>query len=201
MASIKADWLRELAGTVVCIASGPSLTAEDCDRVRRSGLATVVTNTTFRLCPWATVLMAHDDRWWRHYHAEVAATFRGHRVSCSANGRPYGAHTLQLLRFRPFGNSGAAAISLAVLAGARSVILLGYDCQRTEGRAHWHGDHPEPLGNAGSLKKWPAQFEQVARYARERGCQVRNATRCTALSAFPLASLEQALEEMEAAHA
>lgn len=200
MASIKADWLRALTGTVVCIASGPSLTREDCDRVRASGLPSVVTNTTFRLCPWATILMGYDDRWWRHHHAEVAGAFRGHRVTCAANGRAYGAHTLRLLRFRPFGNSGAAAISLAALAGARRVILLGYDCQHTNGRAHWHEDHPAPLGNAGSVAKWPAQFAQVALYARLRRCVVINATRDTALNMFPIVPLEQALDE-EAVHA
>ena len=196
---MKADWLRQLAGTVVCIASGPSLRADDCERVRASGLATVVTNTTFRLCPWATVLMGHDDRWWRQHQAEVAEHFTGRRVTCASSGHAYGADALRLLRFRPFGNSGAAAISLAALAGARRIILLGYDCQRTDGRAHWHGDHPAPLGNAGSIAKWPKQFAQVGSYARQRGCEVVNATRSTALTVFPRVPLEQALEVEEMA--
>lgn len=190
---LKVEWLAELEGTVVCIASGPSLTAEDCERVRASGLATVVTNTTFRLCPWATALMGYDMKWWRHHHAEVAATFAGHKVSGVVDCKPYGARSLKMLKFMPFGNSGAAAISLAVLAGSRRVILLGFDCQHTGGKTHWHGDHPAPLGNAGSVAKWPEKFRQVARYAQRHGCQVINASRQTALTCFARAPLEECL--------
>ena len=58
------DWRGR---TVVCIASGPSLTAEDCELVRESGCPVIVTNTTFRLCPWADMLYAFDRPWWNHY--------------------------------------------------------------------------------------------------------------------------------------
>jgi hypothetical protein len=207
MASIRAEWLKELAGTVVCIASGPSLTAEDCELVRASGLPTIVTNTTYQLCPWATVLLAFDENWWKVHHAQVAKDFKGRRVTCSNNGAKYGAlslRTLRLMSFKPFGNSGAAAVSLAALAGAKKVILLGYDCQHTAGRTHWHGDHPAPLGNAGSVGKWPKQFAQVAMYAKGRRCQVVNASRSTALTCFARSTLEEALalavpQEMAAA--
>lgn len=192
---LKVDWLPKLRGTVVCIASGPSLTAEDCEAVRESGLATIVTNTTFRLCPWATVLMGYDMKWWQQYHAEVGRTFAGHRVSGVVDCKAYGARSLRLLKFRPFGNSGAAAISLAVLAGSKRVILLGYDCQHTGGKTHWHGDHPAGLGNAGSVAKWPEKFRQVAAYARSQGCQVVNATRETALDMFPRAALAECLPQ------
>lgn len=177
----------------MCIASGPSLTAEDCEKVRASGHATVVTNTTFRLCPWATVLMGYDEAWWRTHHKEVSAVFTGHKVSGWVDCKAYGARSLRLLKFQPFGNSGAAAISLAVLGGSKRVILLGYDCQHTGGKTHWHGDHPAGIGNAGSVAKWPEKFAQVAAYARQRGVKVLNASRETALTCFERASLEECL--------
>jgi hypothetical protein len=194
---MKVDWLHELRGTVVCLASGPSLTAEDCALVRASGHPTVVTNTTYRLAPWATVLMAHDYKWWEVHHAEVAATFAGRKVTTAPRGTRYGAQTLALMKFRAFGNSGAAAVSLAVMAGAKRVIMLGYDCQHTGGQTHWHGNHPPPLGNAGSVARWPAKFAQLAQYAARSGCTVVNASRETALTCFPRVQLEDELEVLE----
>jgi hypothetical protein len=94
-----------------------------------------------------------------------------------------------------FANSGAAAISLAAARGARRVVLLGYDCQLTGGRTHWHGNHGGNLGNAGSLPKWPAIFAQVAKHCERLRVQVVNATRETALTCFPRQPLEQALAE------
>src|SRR5262245_15095240 len=72
------DWVGRWAGkTVVCIASGPSLIAEDCAKVKASGHPTIVTNTTFRMCPWAHVLFGFDSKWWLEYIAEVERTFHG----------------------------------------------------------------------------------------------------------------------------
>lgn len=191
---MKVDWLHKLRGTVVCLASGPSLTAQDCDRVRTSGLPTVVTNTTYRMAPWATVLMAYDSKWWDLHGQEVKATFTGHKVTFARSGERHGAQSLALCKFRPYGNSGAAAVSLAVLAGARKVVMLGYDCQHTGGQTHWHGNHPAPLGNAGSVARWPAKFAQLAQYARQSGCNVVNASRETALTCFPRVRLEDEIE-------
>jgi len=95
--------------------------------------------------------------------------------------------------FRAFGNSGAGAIALAAKAGARRVLLLGYDCQKTGGKAHWHGDHPEGLGNAGSIHKWPAQFAQLK--ASMAGVEIINCSRATALTCFPRQPLEAALAD------
>jgi hypothetical protein len=153
----------------------------------------VVTNTTFRMCPWATALMGYDVKWWQVHHKEVSETFHGHKVSGVLDCKPYGARSLRLLKFQPFGNSGAAAISMAVFAGSKRVILLGFDCQHTAGKTHWHGDHPAPLGNAGSVLKWPEKFRQVGKYAKRHGCEVINASRETALDMFPRVSLEDCL--------
>lgn len=90
-------------------------------------------------------------------------------------------------------NSGAGAIAAAHHFGARRVILLGYDCQHTGGRKHWHGDHPEGggSGNAGSVGKWPAQFLELVRHLA--GVEVINCSRETALTVFPRAQLEDVL--------
>ena len=185
------DWRGSV---VVCMASGPSLTAEDAERVRESGLVTVVTNSTWRLAPWAHVLMAHDAAWVKHYLHEVhGAGYAGQVFTCAAM-RFHGVQSLKRWpKFRGFGNSGAAAVSLAAFCGARAVVMLGFDCQHTGGQTHWHGSHPAPLGDAKSVDRWPLKFAQLADYARRRGCRVINATRETALTCFERMGLDDAL--------
>src|SRR5690606_31872717 len=97
----------------VCIASGPSLTADDCDLVRRwrsageaageaqageaaQERAVVVVNTTFRLAPWADALFAMDENWWKHHHEEVAATFTGRRTSTNQYLRRWGVEGVEI---------------------------------------------------------------------------------------------------------
>lgn len=197
------DWLGRWQGrTVACIASGPSLTPEDCEAVRAAGLPTIVTNTTFRLCPWADVLMGFDSAWWREYGRgkpsdggpSVEDVFTGDRLTCSMIGNTLGIPTLYQQNWvRGYGNSGTAAISLAVVCGAVKVVLLGYDCQKTGGLTHWHGAHPKPLGNAKSMPAWPRKFAQVAAFAASKKVPVINCSRETALKCFPRSEL---LEEL-----
>lgn len=194
------DWLQPLLRrrVVACIASGPSLTADDCAAVHAAGLPTIVTNTSFRLAPWADVLMAYDAHWWQLHQQEIARDFHGRRVTTSLSRRAGGAEPLgAMLRFQAFGNSGTAAISLAAYVGANAIIMLGYDCARApDGRVHWHGDHPAPLSNARSLARWPRQFAEVAGYAKRRGCRVINASRRTALTCFERMPLAGALSAL-----
>lgn len=189
------DWR---GGDVVCIASGPSLTAEDCDAVHASGLPTIVTNSTFRSCPWASALFGFDFAWWRVHIDEVRATFGG-RLFCQSSrwalrGLEWpGAHP----RYRSFGNSGACAIALAVACRASRVILLGYDGQATGGRSHHHGDHPAPLRNCDTMPAWQQQFSRLAPWADARGARIVNATRETALQQFPRFPLAEALDRVQ----
>jgi len=181
------DWRGQ---TVVCIASGPSLTLDDCEAAK--GHRAIVVNTSFRAAPWADVLFAHDMRWWLHYRAEVAEVFKGRRMSMT-----YGAKGVESLHnnrwFKGVGNSGACAIAIAVGAKAARVVLLGFDCQKTGGSIHWHGNHPTPLSNALSIDAWPTQFSRVAAHAKKAGLEVINASRDTALTCFERMPLESAL--------
>jgi hypothetical protein len=88
-------------------------------------------------------------------------------------------------------NSGAALLAQAAHWDVRRLVLLGYDCQFTYGRAHWHGDHPVSLGNARSIGRWAAQFESLKPLMA--GIDVVNASRETALTIFPCMQLDEAL--------
>lgn len=185
------DWRGRL---VVAIASGPSLTAEDCATARAAGVPVIVTNTTFRTCPWADALFAFDPMWWRRYLPEIRETFRGRLYTQSLSVMRGVTCTRAAATWRPWPNSGACAIALAIAAGAARVVMLGYDCGKTGGRLHHHEDHPAPLGNCDSMPKWPAQFARLAEYAAKRGVPVVNASRATALDCFPRADLHVALD-------
>lgn len=177
-----------------CIASGPSLTQDDVElvkawRERSSGRYVIVVNTTFRIATWADELYAMDRAWWKAHADEVAATFPGRR-STSLKGIAIAKH----VSHDRGKNSGYGALVLAIKRGAKRVILLGYDAQKTDGKTHWHGDHPKGLGNAGSIHRWVTDFERAS---RNYACRARilNASRQTALKCFERVSLEDALSE------
>lgn len=181
--------------TVVCIASGPSLIVEDCETVRRSGVPVVVANNVFQVCPWAAALYAHDTKWWRIHHQEVGRIFKGRKFTATQVAGNYGAETtFGLPWFKQFRNSGACAVSLAISGGASRVVLLGFDAAFGEsGETHYHGDHPPELSNAASIATWPKQFQILAKYAAEKGVEIVNASRRTALDCFARIDLGQAL--------
>lgn len=151
----------------------------------------MVTNSTFKIAPWADALYAMDRAWWKVYITEVRATFRGALYS-AADMRDMKEVTRLPRKEGTLGNSGAGAIDLAARAGARRIILLGYDCKYADdGRRHWFGDHPQQLGNAGRIETWPSHFKAV----RERlaSLEIINCSRDTALDIFPRAALEEVL--------
>jgi hypothetical protein len=175
------------AATVFCIASGPSLTVEDCERVRayreREGVAVIAVNLSYKRAPWADYLYAMDRQWWKQYGADAAREFPGRKIA---------PHVIDGAELRTIvaGNSGAGAIMLAAEMGARRIVLLGYDGAHTGGFAHWHEDYPKGMGNAGSVKKWPGQFAAVLK-ALPPGVEVINASRASALTLWPMLPLEE----------
>lgn len=186
---MKPDWTG-LTAVVIC--SGPSLTYEDCEKVRDSDQKVIVTNTTYRLAPWADVVFGFDRGWWELHAAELDRFgFTGHRY-CMHPKAPTAMMVHGLGWIPNCGNSGACSVALSVRFGVRKVILLGADCKKGE-KAHWHEDHPAPLRNAQSVESWPAQFQKAADFAAKNGVDVVNCTRDTALTCFRRGVLEKEL--------
>jgi hypothetical protein len=173
----------------VIMGSGPSLTAEDCELVRTwrtsaEGRAVIVTNSTFRIAPWADVLFAMDKKWWRN--SPDACTFAGLKV-CVGDVCRQVTH----VRLGACGNSGCGAMLYAHSTGARRLILLAFDGMAHGNKAHWHPDHPKPLGNAGSWRAWPHQMDSALK--RLPKSVVVNASRWTVYKRPPRVVLEEAL--------
>jgi hypothetical protein len=185
-------------GTAVCLASGPSLTSTDIERViawrdTSPDHHIIVCNTTFRNALTADALLGGDARWWKVYYAEVLRTFQGERYSVERLHSDYVVQQIKDKSFRFWRNSGTDAVSLAIWLGCEAVILLGYDSQfGPNGERHHHADHPTGLDNA-TLTNWPRKFKALAEYVRLCQIPVWNCTRSTALTEFPHTDLEATL--------
>ena len=83
-------------------------------------------------------------------------------------------------------SSGAAAISVAANAGAKRIILVGFDMKMDNGEQHWHGDYK----NVKKPKKSPfdrhlRSFGNIAIDAKKRGIEIINACPDSMIKQFP----------------
>ncbi len=201
--AVEPMWRGEV---VVCIGGGPSLTQAQVDGCR--GRARVIAiNDAYRRAPWADILYFCDHRWWQWHRAtsEFRAVTSARvtldaRVADADPGVRYvhneGARKgLCLEPGHVFNgrNSGYQAINLAVQLGVARIVLLGYDMRAADGKTHWFGDHPtqtKPTIFGTTFLPW---FETLSEQLDELGVEVVNATPGSALTAFPMTSLKDAL--------
>lgn len=191
----------------VIIASGPSLTQEQVDYCQ--GKARVIAiNDNYRLAPWADILYACDEKWWK-WNPE-ALDFKGEKWTQdkSWNENERKRHEERGVNFiqseaRPGlstkkdviyqgSNSGIQAINLAYLMGARKIILIGYDMKLGEkDKAHWFGDHPDKIKS--NYNAWFFFYKVIADQLSELGLEIINSTIDSALTCFPKKELKEAL--------
>ena len=185
--------------TVAILATGPSLTPQQCSIVAAAGLPAIAINDSFRLAPDAAMLYAADGAWWTH-HAQDALKFPGLKVTAQDSCvfrqvlllKPTGTEGFDPdpACLRTGGNSGYQAIHIAIHAGASRILLLGFDMSAAKG-AHWFGKHPAPLRNTvpSSYEAWKGRFPALA----GRGAEIINCTPGSALTCYPAQALEDAL--------
>lgn len=193
--------------TVFCLASGPSLTQQVCDRIR--GRRAIVVNSSAPLAPWADVLYFTDGGWYEP-RREMVANWGGLVISMSraakaeqpdkvwrvqGEGDPQfppnfarGPGVIQQGR-----SSGHTAVSLAIALGAARVVLLGYDMRFVEGREHCHQEYKGPRDVDIYEREFIPCFAGWNEAARAVGVDVVNATEGSALKEFRFMSLEEAL--------
>lgn len=78
-------------------------------------------------------------------------------------------------------NSGASAINLAVLFGAKRVVLLGFD-MNMDGHTHWHSGHGKK--SSPPFRRHLRNFPLIAQHAKEMGVEVLNASPKSSLDCF-----------------
>lgn len=193
------------------MASGPSLTRNHADQVREAAVRTIAINDVGRApvgyAPWADILYACDAIWWEAY--EGVPEFKGQKwtqIHADADEKTAARFGLNAVKgvdgrglsFDPEilhtgSNSGFQALNLAVLMGATTIILLGYDMGMTDGKHHFFGEHPPPLNRTGTFSDWIRNFNPVPDQIRDKGIEIINCTAVTNLHAFPKAGLKETL--------
>jgi hypothetical protein len=140
-----ANWLNE---DVFIIGGGHSLELQKFDWTLLHSELTIGCNTAFKLgTKVCKICFFGDPTWFNHFKFELAdfegAVFTNHRdyekskipwlwyVPRQAQGLHNGALGWN-------GNTGAAAINLAFILGAKRVYLLGFDMQRINDKSNWH---------------------------------------------------------------
>lgn len=169
---IKAEWYGR---PVIVAGSGPSLTLEVARKVRFTRWLehwkVLAINDAYKVMPWADALYACDSTWWQAH--KFATDFEGMKFTSTSNdftvcddkqsepaipgvrliGAKNGTGFSQDPQFIHYGGdnatSGFQAINLALLMGAKCVVLVGFDYGFREGKSHFFGDHQTGLRQFG----------------------------------------------------
>jgi len=168
-------------------------------------------NAAFLIGDWIDMVFFGDKGWFIANRKQLAK-FPGLKVTChpkfkSQEFAPERIKYLQRDRERGKGispnkgkvcwngNSGAAAISVAANAGAKRIILLGFDMKLNENnKQHWHGLYGTARRKKIEPKKLPFArhlhgFPMIARDAKERDIEIINACPDSAIDVFPRRSV------------
>lgn len=210
------DWP---GATCAILASGPSLSDSQIAVVRAAHAAgrckAIAIKETWRRAPWADVLYATGAKEWRRLGDAVA--FRGLKVGL-AYGSPITHPGVLLVACNtempglsldpallycgreskgvgaPHG--GFQAINLAVLFGARRILLLGYDLRPgPSGEAHWFPDRERPGEGLPPFKGFLRAYNSLPPDLARAGVEVINCTPGSALDLFPRADIAAILRE------
>lgn len=184
---------RDERRTVVILCTGESAGRADLTAARR--FARIAVNDGYILDPSADALYAADPRWWEWHGPALDKGFAGKRY-CSADpvARRWGAELLTIER-RPglsrvngtiytggeVGNSGAQAINLAYLLGARRIVLVGMDM----GGQHFFGEHPKAIRCDSEFKQMVRSMSVMACELDREGVEVINTSDCMRIGYWP----------------
>lgn len=194
--------------TVVCIGGGPSVNTEKVERCR-GRFRVIAINNSYHLAPWAEVCYFADARWWAwHKDRTEFREFAGLKVTINESGAMVADPAVHMLRHAPSSagaeqplslkptelqsgsNSGYQALNLAVLSGAKRVLLLGYEMGFTNGRSHWHKGHPEATPER-IYHRFAERFARTVPQLKKLGVQVINCTPRSRLTAYPMKDLAE----------
>lgn len=172
-------------------------------------------NVSYLIGEWIDMVFFGDSKFFLP-HKERLAAWPGLKVACHHSIR-----SLSWVKFlerdpaHPRGissnpkmiswncNSGASAISVAANAGAKRIILLGFDMTRgAEGDQHWHSLYRTSPRQTG-VKALPSKhdpfhrhllgFPQIAKDAKARGIEILNCSPISAIKEFPKVNVKDLL--------
>jgi hypothetical protein len=171
----------------------------------------IAVNDAYRRLPFAEILYACDARWWQVHKG--CPDFQGERWSShgiaarirhndkGGIAERYGVKLVAGEDREGFSidpdvihygsNSGFQAVNLAMLMGARRIVLVGFDMHAGKG-LHFFGNHPAPLRNTNDYANFIQRFARAAQKLPD-DIQIVNATQGSALTCFKRLSIDDAL--------
>ena len=185
---------------IYVVGGGPSLRSFDFEKLR--GRKILAVNDSAFAIPFASALFSIDARWIHNRRDEIN-NFPGHIfLACDEGQRNVRiqrkARWLRRVRdqvgFSPYydavhmggGNSGFAAINMALHLGARRIVLMGFDFSADrDRRTHWHGGYRWNSDHIGKVHfNWAGRLDQEAATLARRGVEVLVAGSFGRLKAF-----------------
>jgi hypothetical protein len=194
------------------IGGGPSLTGFNFSQLRYEKVIAI--NKSFVAAPFAEIAFAIDRQFqdWvtnpdkgggvMEEAQKKWGNFEGHKVWLKIPGEIYQSD-IEFVRLAGHegisqsleegvfdgSNSGYAAINLAITLGANPIYLLGYDMKHDkEGNSHFHGGYPKPQVEK-QLEMFARKFPALAKQAKEKGIQIINLNKDSALECFEFGDL------------
>ena len=169
-------------------------------------------NVAFLIGDWIDFVFFGDPNFFLNYQKPLSI-FPGLKISCAPNTADVqwvktlardGSHGRGISsnprKVSWNGNSGAAAISVAANAGAKRIILVGFDMKLgSNDMQHWHDSYKRgPALGKKRLKALPFDrhrmgFAQIAKDARSRGIEILNVSPKSTIEEFPKYNLKELL--------
>ena len=175
-------------------------------------------NDAYRLGNWVDILFFGDYQWYLSNRSALSK-WTGLTVTCAENfvnkpkeamegvkclardkNHKYGI-SLDSTKVSWNGNSGAAAISLAVHLGVKSIYLLGFDMCLVDNKSHWHNipksTHPvrKNVSHLPPFDKHLIGFPQIAKDAKQMGVDIINLSPISKIEQFPKMQLKDVINE------
>ena len=171
-------------------------------------------NAAFLIGNWIDMVFFGDKGWFLE-NREQLAEFPGLKVSCHPSGEKFGAERIKCMPrnkkygkgISPYpgsvcwnGNSGSAAISVAVHTGVKRIVLVGFDMKVDENyKQHWHGLYGSANRGKVEEKKLPfirhsSGFPLIARDAKKKRVTIINACPDSTIKEFEKMTVKEALK-------
>lgn len=183
--------------TVVIIGGGPSLATFDLAGLY--GLRFIVVNSGCRrLMPVATKddILYFTDNSWHENRPELASDWPGPVICANRHVKARMGDAVRYIDVRDLtvrigalpdfvqASSGHIAASLAVIMGAKRLVLMAFEGQAVNGQTHGHGDYTQTDVSAFTERFLPG-WQGLARAFERMGVEVLNATPNSAVDCFP----------------
>lgn len=157
---------------------------------------TIGCNDAYRLGPSVcTICIFGDIGWYNKHHKDLSdfpnpvftnqpSLHRGNHPWIWTTDRPNRGLSTEAIAWNS--NTGASAVNLALLMGARRVYLLGFDCKKSQNKTNWHDDnigHPNESSYCRFLHGWLSVSNSLP--TTFPGCEIINLGPDSDLERFP----------------